>query len=520
MNLQKIDFEETGRFSSIFLDYIKNKPSLRSFYNQYPEVDNFKTLIEQRNFDDAKRDVLVKELQMQYDGMDASEPVIKNMQLLAEKTTFTVTTGHQLNILTGPLFFIYKIIAVINLAKQLKEKYPEYDFVPVYWMASEDHDFDEISTVRLFGKEYKWVLEAKGPVGKLATKSLKLLLEEIPGLPPFIVDSYLNAANLTEATRLLVNTLFGNDGLLIIDADQKSLKSQFISVMSDDLLHHTANQLTEETTNKLEALGYNGQIFPREINFFYMEDNLRERIVQADGRYKVMNTSLEFSTVEMKQLIEKSPEQFSPNVVLRPLYQETILPNIAYVGGPAEVAYWLQLKPVFDHYEISFPALLPRLFAMIISGAIIKKMEKNQLGIQDLFGDLETLKERIINGGDEPPQDLSEELNKLQRLFDDIKEKAGKSDKTLEGLVISEFKKAEKSVNQIQKRIKRAEEQKHEIAINQVKGVLEKLFPNGSLQEREDNFLNFYINNPEFIHELQATLNPLDFKFNIFTENA
>jgi bacillithiol synthase len=520
MNLHQIEFEETGRFSSIFLDYVKNKASLRPFFNQYPDADNFKILIEQRNFDNAKRDGLVNDLQNQYRGLKIETAVRKNIALLADNSTYTITTGHQLNILTGPMFFIYKIIGAINLSKRLKEKYPSNNFVPVYWMASEDHDFDEISSFRLFGKEYKWESEAKGPVGKLKTESLKLLLEVIPDLPGFILDCYLDSDNLAEATRVLVNELFGDEGLLIIDADQKSLKSQFRPVIKDDILQHTANQLTEKSTRTLENLGYSGQIFPREINFFYMENELRERIVLEDDKYKVMNTSLVFSEAEMQKLIETSPEKFSPNVVLRPLYQETILPNIAYVGGPAELAYWLQLKPVFEHYEVPFPMLIPRLFAMIIPGAIMKKMDKNQLQIHDLFSDLETLKTRIINAGEEGSCDLREELDKLQNLFDAIREKAARSDKSLEGFVMSEYKKAEKSVDHIQKRIKKAEEQKHEISINQVKGILEKLFPNGSLQEREDNFLNFFINDPGFIAKLKGTLDPLVFKFNVFTENA
>ena len=520
MNLQQIEFEETGRFSSIFLDYIKNKASLRPFFNQFPDADNFKILIEQRNFDNAKRSGLAIEIEKQYSGMKVSATIEKNIQLLAEDSTFTVTTGHQLNILTGPLFFIYKIIAAINLAKELKEKYPTYNFVPVYWMASEDHDFDEISSIRLFGKDYKWELNAKGPVGKLPTTSLKSILQEIPDLPEFIYDCYAEAENLSDATRKLVNGLFGEYGLLIIDADKKSLKSQFSSVMADDIINHTANQLAQETTQKLENLGYKGQIFSREINLFYMKNDLRERIVQVGNKYEVMNTALEFSEVEMKQLIETSPELFSPNVVLRPLYQETILPNIAYVGGPAELAYWLQLKPVFDHYKVPFPALTPRLFAMIVPKAIYGKMLKNQLSVHDLFSDMESLKSRIMHAGAEEPVDLNHEMDKLQQLFESVREKASQCDKTLEGFVISEYKKAEKSIDHIQKRIKKAEEQKHEIAINQVRGILEKLFPNGSLQEREDNFLNFFINDPDFIKKLQSILDPMAFKFNVFTENA
>jgi bacillithiol biosynthesis cysteine-adding enzyme BshC len=520
MNLHQIEFEETGRFSSIFLDYINNKESLRQFFNLLPEIDNFRTDAAKRDFDAGKRKILMKALEEQYSGIETTSTVTENIGALAKNNTFTITTGHQLNIFTGPLYFIYKIIAAINLAKELKRQNPHDHFVPVYWMASEDHDFDEICHFRLFGNKYVWENNEAGPVGKLKTSSMQSLLESIPDLPEFVSKSYLQSKNLAEATTRIVNDLFGQYGLVIVDADHPELKSLFASVIKDDIINQPVQQLVENATLQLENAGYKGQIFPREINFFYMENGLRERIVKEEGVYKVLNTSLTFTESELTRLVDGSPEKFSPNVVMRPLYQETILPNLAYIGGPAEMAYWLQLRFVFTHYGVPFPILVPRLFAMVIPRAVTKKMDKTRLGILDLFCDMATLKERIINAGGEKQIDLSDELDELQKLFNSIKEKAGQADKSLEGFVLSEQKKVEKSIDHIQKRIKKAEEQRHEVSINQVRGIMEKLFPNDNLQEREDNFLNFYINNPAFIDELIQKLDPLSLKFNILTEDA
>jgi bacillithiol biosynthesis cysteine-adding enzyme BshC len=520
MNLHQIDFEVTGKFSSTFLDYIQNNKALQPFYNQAPDINSFEKIINERNFEDGHRQALVQSLHQQYDGIEISPEVSSNISALAATKTFTVTTGHQLNIFTGPLFFIYKIVAAINLAKKLKSHYPDYTFVPVYWMASEDHDFEEISHFRLFGNKYTWQYDAGGPVGKLNTASMKGLLDEIPELPKFISNAYLHAKNLSEATIRIVNELFGKYGLVILDADEPQLKRQFRSIIKDDIFNNHANELTENTTQELENAGYKGQIFPREINFFYMDDGLRQRIVKEDKTYKVLNTNLSFSENELENLIESHPERFSPNVVMRPVYQEIILPNLAYIGGPAEMAYWLQLKGVFDHYKVPFPVLFPRLFGMIIPRPVLKKMDKNALEIQDIFLEMSALKERIISSGNDAHLDLSNELESFQKVFQSIKTKAGLADKSLEGFVMSEEKKTEKSIDNIQKRIKKAEEQKHEISINQVQGVLDKLFPNGHLQEREDNFLNFYINNPGFIEELTEKLDPLSLKFNVLTDDA
>ena len=520
MKLNKIEFEKTKRFSSIFLDYLRNKKELQKHFTYHPTIESFEQAISNRNFDDGKRAILVKTLKRQYKGISTHTSVSQHIELLNNKNTFTITTGHQLNIFTGPLFFIYKIVAAINMAKMLKEKYPNYNFVPVYWMASEDHDFEEINNFKLFGKKHIWETEQKGPVGRFETKSMKPLLDEVMEKPDFFTRGYLACQNLAEATRFIVNQLFGDHGLVILDADDRGLKEEFRSIIKDDIFHNKAHELVQYATKQLEDQGYKSQIFPRPINFFYMDDGFRERIEEVDGKYMVRNTSLSFSREEIEALIDKHPEKFSPNVVLRPVYQEVILPNLAYIGGPAEVAYWLQLKDVFDQYEIPFPVLFPRLFAMVFPKAVIKKMSKLGLDEKKVFEDFSVLKEELLYRDTDPVHDLTSDLSEIEKVFESIKSKVGELDKSLEGFVMSEYKKTEKGVGNIQKRLKKAEEQKQEVGIKQLEGIMEKLFPNGNPQEREDNFLNFYVNNPNFIEDLIELLDPFELKYNILTEDA
>lgn len=520
MKLNKIDFEETNQFSSIFLDYVQNKKELQKHFAYPPNIKSFEQAISHRNFDDTKRAILVSSLQEQYKDTHPHQSVLDNIALLNQKNTFTITTGHQLNIFTGPLYFIYKIVATINMAKMLKEEYPSSNFIPVYWMASEDHDFAEINNFNLFGQKLVWESEQKGPVGKFEIKSMKILLDAINEKPGFITDAYSNCANLAEATRQIVHELFCHHGLVILDANAKALKNEFKSVIKEEIINPHAHELVTNTTGELESMGYKSQIYPRPINFFYMEDGLRERIEEVDGKFKVLNTQLSFSKEEMEVLINESPEKFSPNVVLRPVYQEVILPNLAYLGGPAEVSYWLQLKGVFDHYHIEFPVLFPRNFVMIVPKAIARKMDKLNLDNKDVFKSYTILKDELLYKDTVPAHDLSLQINEIETVFKSIKTKASSVDMSLEGFVLSEFRKVEKIVINTQSKIKRAGEQKEEVRLKQLEAILGKLFPGGNPQEREDNFLNFYINNPKFITELVDLLDPFDLKYNILTDDA
>jgi bacillithiol synthase len=170
MQLEKFPLSDTRAFSSFFLDYVDRKEILKPFYGRYPTIENFEGQIQdkKRTYTMSTRRILHEVLQKQYQKVEAAEPVTRNINALLDENTFTVTTGHQLNIFTGPLYFIYKIVTVINACKALKKHYPHYEFVPVYWMASEDHDYDEIKYFRLFGKKYTWNTKQSGAVGRFS----------------------------------------------------------------------------------------------------------------------------------------------------------------------------------------------------------------------------------------------------------------------------------------------------------------------------------------------------------------
>jgi bacillithiol biosynthesis cysteine-adding enzyme BshC len=511
MDCQKIALEETNKFSAFFLDYLSQKEELKPFYGNFPSLTHFKDQVEKKaGFPQETRQILADVVQQQYNEIDISAEVENNIDLLKNQATFTITTGHQLNIVTGPLYFIYKIITVINCCKQLEDKYPQYNFVPVFWMASEDHDFEEINNFRFNGKEYVWNTDQQGATGRFDPSLLLALIKDISGIPSFFSEAY-KAPTLADAVRHYVNHLFGDQGLVIVDADNAALKKLFTEVMADDLFNNSAKKLVENTSDQLEQLSYKPQVYPREINFFYLKENARERIVKENDSFKVLNTELLFSREEIKEEIDKHPERFSPNVVLRPLYQEVILPNLAYVGGPAEVVYWLQLKSTFDHYKVPFPIVMPRNFGMIIPENIHKKIAKTGIELRDFFQSREELTKAAVANHASHNIYLNGQMEKMNELFEMIRQQAEELDPTLGPHVESQKSKTRKRLEIIEKKFMRAEKRKQADRLQQIESILDYLFPGNALQERTDNFLNFYLEEPSFIEDLIACFDPFDY---------
>lgn len=514
MRVEKLPFEKVQAFSKLFVDYCNNDPALASFYGDKPTIAGFGDLIKRRQFSQKSREILVSTLKSQYEPLEHHEAVDHNIDLLGNDKTFTVTTGHQLNLYTGPLYFIYKIATVVNACIQLKQAFPDHDFVPVYWMASEDHDFEEINHFSLHGQRYTWESDQTGPVGRFETSPMGDFLDGIPEKVALFEKAYKEHSTLAEACRCYVHELFGDQGVVVVDADHADLKAQFAPVIKEEVTNQSAQPIVEATNQKLIDAGYNSQAFSREINFFYLDGTSRERIIETDGVYKVRNTRITFNKDEILKEIDEHPERFSPNVIMRPVYQEVILPNIGYTGGPAEVAYWLQLKGVFELHQVSFPILLPRNFGMVISRNVGRKINKLELGTEDLFKDLQSLKSWQLSKYGENHV-LEADMQSITRVFEGLKSKAMNIDKSLEGYIGAEETKAIKNLENIQRKLKKALESKNEVAMRQIDSIKESLFPGNGLQERTLNFLTFYLEDPSFVRDLLANFDAFDMRFHV-----
>lgn len=523
-----ITYQNSGYFSKLVVDYLDQKSELKPLYNRFPTLENFQLQIEEKskNFPAENREILVKALKLQYENFVVSEATSTNIELLKNHNTFTITTGHQLNLFTGPLYFLYKIISVINLTKELKAAYPENNFVPMYWMATEDHDFDEINFFNYKGKKIQWKKESKGPVGRLTTSGLEKVFEQFSSelglgnnanyFRELFKKSYLEHENLADATRYLANELFKKEGLVIIDGDDSELKKLFVPYAKNELLHQTSFKKVNETLPLLEQ--YNVQVNPREINLFYIQDNLRERIIYENGNYKINSTSLTFSESEILTELEKNPENFSPNVILRPLYQEVILPNLCYIGGGGELAYWLELKSNFEANNVAFPILLLRNSVLIATNKQVEKLKKLGLDWADIFLPQQTLINKKTKEFSNFTIDFSEQKQFLKNQFKALYDIAQKTDKSFFGAVKAQEVKQLKGLDNLEKKLLKAEKRIHFEKTERIIQLQNELFPNQTLQERKSNFSDFChsINNIEaFFLLLNSNLQPLEQNFSI-----
>lgn len=515
-----LSYRSTGYFSDLICDYLDQDKRLSEFYNRFPDLSNFKAQIQDKaqHFSLETRAVLAQSLQKQYTPLKPSEATLSNIDSLKNGTTFTITTGHQLNLFTGPLYFLYKIIHTITLSRKLNTQHPNHHFVPVYWMATEDHDFDEINYFRFKGQKVQWTREASGPVGELATEGLNEVYELLKAQlgtsknAQFIADlfkrSYLDHNNLADATRFLANELFGEYGLVIVDGNDRELKRAFMPYAQRELLEEISYKKVTQQTKKLTALGYKEQVHPREINLFYIKTGLRERIIKDGDSYVVNNTDIRFRESEILSELETYPERFSPNALLRPLFQEVILPNLCYIGGGGELAYWFQLKSYFEEVGVTFPMLLLRNSALIRTEKQAKKAEALGVTSLDLFSKQNELVNRKIRSISNINIDFSQQRAFLKEQFKAMHLIASETDASFKGAVNAQEIKQLKGLDNLESRLLRAQKRKLKDHVQRLVDLQNVSFPLQSLQERNTNFAEFYL---EFGEDLIPTiLNMLD----------
>ena len=529
-----LEFEQTGYFSSLMTDYLSGNEHLREFYKYPFELTSFGEVMANTASKSYDRENLKSVFERQYADLNCSSKVAENIASLSDSNTFTVITGHQTNLFTGPLYFVHKILSVIVLSEQLKEAYPDYHIVPVYWMGSEDHDFAEINHIRLFGKKLVWQ-DAKGKesaMGRISTESLQVVFEELADILgdsekakntlQLIRRAYLEQPTLGKATQFIVNELFGEYGLLVIDQDDAELRKTFVSIIEEELLQRPSKALVEETNAQLEEKGYGSQAFVRDINFFYLTDELRQRIEwNAETElFEVVDTEIRFNESQILEEVKAHPERFSPNVILRPVYQQRAIPCLAYIGGGGELAYWMQLKGVFEHYGVNYPMLVLRNSILWIDRGNAKRMEKSGLDVMNLFRNTEKLVVEYVRDHSENQLNVYAEKQKVECAFEGILKKALEIDQSLQSAVVGEMKKTINSLERLETKLLRAEKRNFDNATQQIRTLKGKLFPNDSLQERKDNLIAFHFKYGKvFIQTLKENMNsPLDKKFMVLVE--
>lgn len=494
-----------GVFSPIFQDYLSGASWLSESISHPATLKGLIDAAHEKPVSAVDRNVLVRTIRDQYEdittmGGKISEKVHEQLDALLDENSRTITTGQQLHPATGPLYVVFKVLSTINLCRQLNDAQKKFRFVPVFWMASEDHDIEEIRELNIRGNSFRWNTTQQGPTGRMQCEGINEMFEGIrqvlgdrPGIPELlgsIEQAYRPDRSLASATRYLLNDWFGELGLIVLDPDSRELKQHFLPIMLRDAIRQEAPAAAREHEKKMAAHG-EVPLTIRPVNLFYLGESSRLRIDSDPHGFRTADDSVRWKTEDLLMELEKFPERFSPNVVLRPLYQQTILPNVAYVGGPSEIVYWLQLKPIFDLHACFYPVLVPRAHGLLIDAGLAHKFEQLGFSGVDWMAPSDQLIERLLTNkglNDEPfrksEQEITTTMDALTGFLSD-------ADSTLGDAGRAEKTRILQSLERLEEKWRKSLKRKEDQSVQLIRKIKEKTFPGGNLQERSESILSF-----------------------------
>ncbi len=496
---KKIPFVEIMEIPDMIKDFLNSDIPYAEGHLFSPANIKAKIAAKSADFTSEHRKVLYEVMRDQNAGLQ-DEVQRQHLDLLRESTTFTVTTGHQLNLFTGPVFFIYKILQTIKTAIYLKSQFSEYDFVPVFWMATEDHDFEEISFFNTENQRYDLSANSGGAVGRIVLDDVSFIdgfeqefKDSVFGTELILMmkEAYTPGITLAEATRKLVNRLFAEYGLLIIDGDDARLKRLMVPAFREEMINSEILKSTKSRIEFLTARYGKVQVNPREVNLFYLTES-RNRIDKLGEEFVLADSDRTFTQDEIISELKSHPERFSPNALMRPVYQESVLPNIAYIGGNAEIMYWLELTGYFQDKNIPFPVLIPRNSFLNISSKTLSKLSRHSLEIDDFFGDYSEVINSKILQDNAILKLLNEKEEEVAAAFKSIREMAARTEKSFGNLVAAEETRQLKSYKRMCRRLLRAEKVKQYERVAALQNLFLKVHPGGKWQERVYNFSVYY----------------------------
>lgn len=518
-------YESTGKFLPLTLDYLADHPALSAFHHGLPSLDTLRAAMERRRAFATDRPRLVQALRTQYHGVGNTPPFSAQLDSLLNDNTFTVTTAHQCNIFLGPLYIIFKSLHVIRMAEELNNQFSDCHFVPVFYMGSEDADLDELNHIHLLGQKLVWNTSQKGSVGRMKVDDQFIALidqqAKLIGAFPHgatwldhIRTAYVKGSDLADGTFRLLHALFGDRGLVVLQPDNRSLKETMIDVFWNELMSEQAFQKVDISNQQLINLGYSPQAHARSINLFYLQEGSRERIERNESGWVLSNGARRWDEGSLRAELEAHPDRFSPNVILRGVYQETILPNLVYVGGGGELAYWLQLKPVFEANHTPFPLLQLRASFQWMDCRSADRLQELNLKPEDLFLPVDKLLERKIDPAVRKWLDLGLPLNEVNAAYDAMHRQATAIDPTLGPHVESLRVRSVDKIKALEKKMLRAERRKMTDQRTQIETLQRTLFPGNGLQERYENIGYYYaMYGAEYLEIISENLDPFGKSF-------
>ncbi len=518
--------------TALFVDYLNDFEKVKEFFAaDFKDKKQWKRVIDRVLEQHPDRSTVVRVLTEQNKQNHCGIKTLANIDLLGNENTVAIVTGQQIGMCTGPLYTIYKAVTAIKLAEQCSAEMPEYNFVPVFWIEGEDHDFDEINKINLINAEgqiekIEYLYGGKplernpGAVGNLAVDSfaekffetLQSRLQETEFKAQLFASlrgHYRPGATLGSAFAGLMNQLFEDSGLIFLNPNDAELKKLLKPVFAKEVSAVTkTSQLVIERSAELEE-HYHAQIKAKSLNLFMFHKGGRYLIEPRENDFSLKGTRQFFSKEELNGIVENSPELISPNVVLRPICQDTLLPTAAYVGGPSEIAYFAQLEPVYKFFGMQMPVVYPRSSATILEEKIKNIMEKYQIGFTDLWSDIDPLLIRIAEQVSEVKVDsLFEQLqNRIKEAVAESRFGIQQIDPTLSGTIDSTLARFESQLSVLKEKTQAAQQRRQDITLKQIQRAATHIFPNSNFQEREFNVV-YYLNKygPDFVKWLRGEI--------------
>jgi len=528
--------EHTSNHTSLKLDidllpfskrdkaYLKQESGIKAYISDYPSVDSLINQAKVKSQHPVNRKLLTQIIKGQYEGSHVKmhQKVSDNIELLNAKTTYTIITAHQPSLLTGPLYYIFKILSCINTCEHLNSAQDDYQFVPVFVSGGEDHDFEEIATLNLFGKSVTWQTDQSGSVGRMSLQGIDQVLAEVTeilGERSQALDLITELESYARSSQTygqfqfkMVNHLFEKYGLVCFSSDSAEVKEALLPLFTRELTGTTSLDTVVAQQEQIKSdLGYDPQAYVRPINLFYLDDGIRERIEATDTGYKVLNSEITFSKNDIANLAKN----FSPNVVMRPLTQEYLFPNVAYLGGGGELAYWIERKTQFEAFGIPYPILIRRNSAGLLKKKDLQKWNDLGFSANQLFDEEHTLTNRFISDQGEEIS-LGDEKDKIAENYDAIAAKAAKINPSLEKAVLAIAAKESKQLDQLESRLRREVKKQYENDISRIGKLRGQVLPQTKLQERHENILTYLSKyGLGLIDTIKESLDPLDDQFTL-----
>lgn len=498
-------------FNKLFQDYIKNPQKLSPFFQTNPlSEEDINKAFDSFRFK-ANRKKTVSLLKNFNNKFGAGKKTLQSIEKLADENTVAVVTGQQLTLFGGPLYTIYKIISAIHYAKKWEDEYNR-PCIPVFWLADEDHDYEEISTLGFpQNDDHKKIsLPKKSEIDKRVAeielnsnfKAFKKEVIECQFDTDFTdrlwrkLDNYYKSENtIGKAFGSLVLELFEDYGLILAGSADDEVKKHLSPILTKSVWDVSKQFESLQTkTNELISVGYHGQVHLQPSNIFWIDDRRnRTKLSYEDDFWIADGDEKSWSSSELVDEIKEQPERFSPNVFLRPVMQNSLLPVIAYIAGPGEISYHAQMKDFFENFEQTMPVIMPRFSMTLMESGIDRIFEKLPFDFSAYNERIEDLESQFIEQSDSPDIEAIFEPWKaaIDEICEEPTEQIKEIDPTLEGT--SEKAKATffSELDKLKGKVYRSVKDQEKTQLNRIRKIKSNLFPNNNLQEREVAFIYF-----------------------------